>query len=274
MRSSHVVIAAASVLLASAFPSVTPAGGVTLAEVRIEASAVAGQCSPIAGEHPLSPDAAEHHADDEADCALGFPRVGKSYQSFRCGASDATVYYYQYADKTQAKAARSFARARLWGGPRPPGKGSERIFTVANVLMVVSGAPAKLLEAELRGAKTKRRASVQPERRVLRVAVLADGLIVLDGAPTTLGALRRALRAASPENDIVWLYRQESAVEGSTEAGSVGRAILQNGLSVSVSTQPDFSDVVLANGCRPARRDLRRRDRSRRRVSSRTASDP
>jgi biopolymer transport protein ExbD len=83
---------------------------------------------------------------------------------------------------------------------------------------------------------------------VMKVAVYADGRITADGRPVVLGALRGAFAQLKKANGSVLYYREAAGAEPHPNAIEVVRAIIEAKLSVSLSTKPDFSDVVLSDG--------------------------
>lgn len=85
-------------------------------------------------------------------------------------------------------------------------------------------------------------------QRVLRVAVAADGSTSLDGASVSLAALRETLAAAKDTGAVVWYYRENAWGNAPAEATEVIQAIVDNGLPISLSTEPDFSTVVDEDG--------------------------
>jgi hypothetical protein len=78
---------------------------------------------------------------------------------------------------------------------------------------------------------------------ILRVSVLADGSLLLDGNATTLPGLSAALQSARP-GDVVWYYREDAAANGTPVALEVMKLIVGRRLPVRLSTKPDFSDTV------------------------------
>jgi hypothetical protein len=62
---------------------------------------------------------------------------------------------------------------------------------------------------------------------------VADGQVTLDGRSASIAEIRQAFAAHARSNGVVWYYRE---------------AILDARLLTSLSTKPDFSDVVLSDG--------------------------
>lgn len=71
--------------------------------------------------------------------ALCKPPVQKSYQSFDCGGTKSTIYYYEYPSKRDADGAKAYSKGALWGDKgHPTKKNPEIIVTQDNVLIVIS----------------------------------------------------------------------------------------------------------------------------------------
>jgi hypothetical protein len=83
---------------------------------------------------------------------------------------------------------------------------------------------------------------------VAKVSVLASGVVLLDGTPTTLPALEERLKTVKAANGVVWYHRENPAAEPPPQGTAVVQLIIKYRLPVSMSTKPDFSDVVDANG--------------------------
>jgi hypothetical protein len=89
----------------------------------------------------------------------------------------------------------------------------------------------------------------------MEVAVHADGRVTADGREATLEALQQSLSELKRNHGSV-LYYREGANYGHGGAGSKAhpkavlfvRAIFDAHVPVSVSSKPDFSDVVLPDG--------------------------
>jgi|SRR5579871_1974765 len=79
---------------------------------------------------------------------------------------------------------------------------------------------------------------------ILKVSVLADGRLLLDGNPVTLAELSAALEATPPTGAAVWYYRENSEDQGHPIARDVMKLIADRRLPIRLSTKPDFSDTV------------------------------
>jgi hypothetical protein len=84
--------------------------------------------------------------------------------------------------------------------------------------------------------------------RVLKVAVLANGRITVDGSVTTLEGLRESFTRLAADKGEVWYYREAAQNEPPPEAMAVMQAIVENRLPVRLSTKSDYSDAVGPDG--------------------------
>jgi major membrane immunogen (membrane-anchored lipoprotein) len=111
-----------------------------------------------------------------------------------------------------------------------------------------------LIAAVLLGACSDKNASeAAMAAHVTKVAVYQDGRIALDGSDATLEDLRTAFAQLSERKGVVWYYREAANTEPHPNAMLVVQAIVEARLPVSMSTKPDFSDVVLPDGSTKAR---------------------
>lgn len=85
------------------------------------------------------------------------------------------------------------------------------------------------------------------EMKIAKVHALADGSINLDGRHTTLDELQRILSKAHGQV-AVWYYRDHAHREPTEGQMNVIKTIIDNQAPISMSTKPDFSDVVGPHG--------------------------
>jgi len=83
---------------------------------------------------------------------------------------------------------------------------------------------------------------------VAKVSVFADGRITLNGRSITLAELHSAFAALAKAHGIVWYYREAASTEPHADAMLVIQEIVTARLPVSMSTKPDYSDVVRSDG--------------------------
>jgi hypothetical protein len=97
-----------------------------------------------------------------------------------------------------------------------------------------------VLVSDAASAQTKPTASP-----VAKIAVTSKS-VTFDGAPVTLEQLKLKLADLKKRNGAVWYYREASTGQGDPppQALEVIQLIVDQKLPVSLSTKPDFSDVV------------------------------
>jgi hypothetical protein len=83
---------------------------------------------------------------------------------------------------------------------------------------------------------------------VARISVSAAGEIFLDGGQTTLDALRAELHQLRARNGVVWYHREAAVGDPPPEAMAVIQLVIEHRLPISMSSRPDFSDVVRPDG--------------------------
>jgi hypothetical protein len=106
---------------------------------------------------------------------------------------------------------------------------------------------AMLVLAVCTGVGADERSSV--EANVAKVAVSRDGRITLNGHEATISEVRDALTKLASSKGVVWYYREGAEEEEPhPTAMLVISAIVDAHLPVSMSTKPDFSDVLLPDG--------------------------
>jgi hypothetical protein len=86
----------------------------------------------------------------------------------------------------------------------------------------------------------------------VRVSVLLDGAILLDGGKATIDALDKRLTELDRTNGVVWYYREAAGQKPATaQSGAVRDVmdlIMKHRRPISFSSKPDFSDVVDGDG--------------------------
>jgi uncharacterized lipoprotein YajG len=88
-----------------------------------------------------------------------------------------------------------------------------------------------------------------PQPTVMKIAVLCDGQITVNGRKVTIDEMIESLGdLAKKENGVVWLYREVASTEPSPNATIAFDGVMGANLPISLSTKPDFSDVVMADG--------------------------
>ena len=83
---------------------------------------------------------------------------------------------------------------------------------------------------------------------VLKIALTAKGHILLDGSPATIESLRASLKKLAEQKGVVLYYREASDREAPKEAADVIQAVIENQLPIRLSSRPDYSDAIGADG--------------------------
>ena len=88
----------------------------------------------------------------------------------------------------------------------------------------------------------------KPAPPVLKLAVMANGRITINGAPATMESLRESLKTLAQQKGVVWYYREAANTEPPPVVKEVVQAIVDARLSVRLSTRPDYSDTIGPDG--------------------------
>jgi hypothetical protein len=89
---------------------------------------------------------------------------------------------------------------------------------------------------------------VNPNPPVLKIAVMADGRIIVDGQPATIESLRESLKQLAQQKGVVWYYREAGQTPAPLPATEVIQAVIDNRLPIRLSSRPDYSDSVGIDG--------------------------
>jgi hypothetical protein len=81
-----------------------------------------------------------------------------------------------------------------------------------------------------------------------KIAVTAKGDVSFDGKPVTIDVLKERLAGLKQRSGVVWYYREAGRGEPPAQATQVIKLVIDNRLPISMSTKPDFSDVLLPDG--------------------------
>jgi hypothetical protein len=82
----------------------------------------------------------------------------------------------------------------------------------------------------------------------LKIAVMADGHITVDGSPATIDSLRVSLKRLAEKKGVVWYYREAGQAKAPPESTEVIQAVIENRLPIRLSSRPDFSDAIGTDG--------------------------
>ena len=89
---------------------------------------------------------------------------------------------------------------------------------------------------------------VSTEGASAKVRVYRDGRITLDDSTVSLDGLSAAFADLKQQSGSVWYYREGGDSEPHPNAMAVIQAIVEAKLPVSMSSEEDFSNVVLPDG--------------------------
>lgn len=90
--------------------------------------------------------------------------------------------------------------------------------------------------------------SVSPNAPVLKIAVMTDGRITVDGSPATIDSLRVSLKRLAEQKGIVWYYREAGEAKAPPVSAEVIQAVIENRLPIKLSSRSDFSDAIDPDG--------------------------
>jgi hypothetical protein len=83
---------------------------------------------------------------------------------------------------------------------------------------------------------------------VVKIAVLADGRLTVDGSAATVESLRASLKHTAETHGTVWYYREAGQQEPPPIAMQVMQAIVEARMPVRLSSRPDYSDAIGPDG--------------------------
>lgn len=89
---------------------------------------------------------------------------------------------------------------------------------------------------------------MNPNPPILKIAVMADGRITVDGSPATIDSVRMSLQQLSKQKGVVWYYREAGQTEPLRQSAEVIQAVMQNRLRIRLSSRPDYSDSIASDG--------------------------
>jgi hypothetical protein len=87
---------------------------------------------------------------------------------------------------------------------------------------------------------------------ILKIAVMADGRLTVDGSPATMESLHSSLKRLADQQGVVWYYREAGDAQPSPQAAEVSdgviKAAIENRLPIRLSRRPDYSDSIGMDG--------------------------
>jgi biopolymer transport protein ExbD len=88
----------------------------------------------------------------------------------------------------------------------------------------------------------------KPSGPIVKVSVLQSGKILIDGTEVTLAQVEQRFAQLKSDGGTVWYYREAGEQEPPPEAVQVMKLVAENRLSISLSSQSDFSDYIGGDG--------------------------
>jgi hypothetical protein len=83
---------------------------------------------------------------------------------------------------------------------------------------------------------------------ILKIAVMADGRITVDGSPANIESVRASLKQLGKRKGVVWYYREAGNTEPPPQSAEVIQAVIENRLPIRLSSRPDYSDAIGMDG--------------------------
>ena len=121
------------------------AENLSIEEVFAPVTEIQDECQLIEGDYTDRMAASYMYTREDTGWITRVHSIRKAAHSFRCGKNPATVYLYEYADEAAAAQVADDAKQYIWGGKKPSSHHHEAIFTVRNVLVIVSSFYPKIL---------------------------------------------------------------------------------------------------------------------------------
>jgi hypothetical protein len=104
-----------------------------------------------------------------------------------------------------------------------------------------------LFAALLIGCSPKKEApSEKPP--ILKISVYQAGALLANGTEVSIDKLKSELSDLKAHNGVVWYYREAGQEKPPPIAGEVISSLIEYQLPISVSSKPDFSDVIDQDG--------------------------
>jgi hypothetical protein len=104
-----------------------------------------------------------------------------------------------------------------------------------------------LFAALLIGCSPKKEApSEKPP--ILKISVNQAGTVLANGNEVSIAELNAELSDLKSQTGVVWYYREAGQEKPPTIAGEVISSLIEYQLPISVSSKPDFSDVIDQDG--------------------------
>ena len=85
---------------------------------------------------------------------------------------------------------------------------------------------------------------VDPNAPVLKIAVMLDGRLTVDGSPATMDSVRASLKRLVELKGVVWYYREAGQTAAPPGSLAVIQSIIENRLPIRLSSRADYSDAI------------------------------
>jgi hypothetical protein len=96
--------------------------------------------------------------------------------------------------------------------------------------------------------RARQSVAVSPNATILKIAVMADGRITMDGSTTTIDSLRVSLKRLADQKGAVWYYREAAQSAAPAESTEIMKAVIENHLPIRLSSRSDYSDAIDSDG--------------------------
>jgi hypothetical protein len=83
---------------------------------------------------------------------------------------------------------------------------------------------------------------------MVKISVLQAGKVLADGLEISLADLDARLSQIKRQNGVVWYYRENGQGNPPQAAMDAIKLVVNHRLPISMSSKPDFSDVIDARG--------------------------
>lgn len=92
---------------------------------------------------------------------------------------------------------------------------------------------------------------------VIEVSVLLSGEVFADGEKISMSQLDKRFAEISKQNGVVWFYREIGDQKPPAAATEVLELVIKHQLMINISSKPDFSNVVEADGTVSQRKQVK-----------------
>lgn len=122
------------------------------------------------------------------------------------------------------------------------------LLLVSSLGMGLAGCQQEAAPTEEAASPPQQTAPAAAEGPVVKIWVFEDGTIEMDGEPAGLEAVRTRFAELQKQQGVVYYGRDAPASEPHENAMRVIELVVENNLPVQLSSKPDFSDRVDADG--------------------------